>query len=367
MASRPAFSVAGLGLAARKMPSEASYVKNASQSCFACLFNALLKTAFAAVSLLPMSAGAQTCLTGADMESGVRTALEASARRFFDMAARGDSAALKQNAVPSLARDFAAVDAALKDNRADLTGANATVRPPFLLTAEGSESLVRAEFLCGVFGPSGQTRDSAVFVLNNLPPGKYAVTIIDATGGEKPLTLTLVLEQLAADWKLAGFYARSQRAFGHDRTWFEQQAHDLRSKSQNHNAWLYYREAMALASPVDFMNTQATDKLYDELQSVQPADMPTNGHSVDLSSGGKTWHWTAIFPLAVGNDLEVVVKYSAADISNTGKTFEENVQVIKAVVAKFPELKSAFSGVVARAVAPNGEDYGSLLPMKDIK
>jgi len=41
--------------------------------------------------------------------------------------------------------------------------------------------------------------------------------------------------------------------------------------------------------------------------------------------------------------------------------------VIKALVAKYPELRDAFAGVVARAVDPSGRDYGTLLPMKDIK
>lgn len=309
----------------------------------------------------------QTCTGAADMEPPARTALETAAKRFFDMSARGDAAAMKQNSIPSLAANFAGVESALKENQPALSGASASVRPPFLLNAEGSGPLAHAEFLCGVFGPSGQTSHSAVFVLNDLPPGKYAITILDVSGGKRALTLTLVLQQLGADWKLAGYYARSQQACGHDFAWFAQQARDFKAKSQNHNAWLYYREAIALASPVDFMSTQATDKLYDEVQSVQPADMPADGNALDLNAGGKTYRWTAIFTLAVGDDLDVVVKYSAADISNTQKTFAENGQVIKALVAKFPELKTAFAGVVARAVAPSGEDYGSLLPMREIK
>jgi len=175
------------------------------------------------------------------------------------------------------------------------------------------------------------------------------------------------LQQIGSDWKLAGFYARSQQISGHDAAWFAQQARDFKGKGQPHNAWLYYREAIALASPVDFMSTQSTDKLYDEVQAVHPADMPVNGTAVDLSAGGKTYRLTAVFPLVVGDDLDVVVRYSAADISNQTKTFEENMLLIKALVAKFPELRSAFGGVVARAVAPSGEDYGSMLPMKEIK
>jgi hypothetical protein len=75
----------------------------------------------------------------------------------------------------------------------------------------------------------------------------------------------------------------------------------------------------------------------------------------------------ALFSLAVGADLDVVVKYQAADVSDTGKTFSANMEVMKALIAKYPELRDAFAGVVARAVEPSGRDYGSLMPMKDIK
>jgi len=301
------------------------------------------------------------------MDVSVRTALEAVAKRYFEMSARGDAAALKQNSIAAVASSFAGIEAAVKENQAAFTGAKATVRSPFLLTVDGPEPLARAEFLCGVFGKSGQTKDSAVFVLNNLPPGNYGVTILDVNGGQDPRTLTFVLQQTGTDWKLAGFYAKSSQAAGHDAAWFTQRARDFKAKAQNHNAWLYYREAIALSAPVDFMSTLATDKLYDETQSAQPADVPANENTVDMSAGGKVYHLTEIFPLAVGDDLDVVVKYQAADVSNTARAFQENVAVIKALVAKFPEFREAFAGVVARAVEPSGHDYGTLMAMKDIK
>jgi hypothetical protein len=86
-----------------------------------------------------------------------------------------------------------------------------------------------------------------------------------------------------------------------------------------------------------------------------------------MSAGGKVYHLTEISPLAVANDLDVIVKYEAADVSNSAQTFQENMSVIKALVARFPEFREAFAGVVARAVEPSGRDYGSLLAMKDIK
>ena len=309
----------------------------------------------------------QNCLSAPDIDPSVRKALESTALHYFDMSAHGDTAGLKQASIPMVASNFSGVENVVKENQAAFTGAHSAVRPPFLLTAEGTQPLARAEFLCGVFGPSGQTAQSAVFVLPNLPPGKYAVTILDVNGGSEPRTMTFVLQQVGTDWKLAGYFARSPQAGGHDAQWYEQRARDFKAKGQNHNAWLYYREAVYLNSPVDFMTTLSSDKLYDEVQSVAPSDMPMNGNAVDLNDGGKTYRWIDIFPMAVGNDLDVVVRYSSADISNTVKTFQENMAVIKLLVTKFPELRSAFAGVVARAVDLSSRDYGSMLPMKDVK
>src|ERR1700722_19024142 len=307
------------------------------------------------LTVLPAAAAsAQTCQTAADMDAPVRTALETTAKRYFQMAAQSDSASLKQNSIAAVATNFAGIEAAVKDNQPNFAGAQATVRPPFLLIAEGADPFPRAEFLCGVFGKFGQTKDSAEFVLSNLPPGKYGVTILDISGGHTAMTLTLILQQTGSDWKLAGFFPRISQVAGHDAAWFADRARDFKAKSQNHNAWLYYREAIFLSAPVDFMTTLATDKLYDEIQPAQTPDLPASGKPMDLSAAG-------------GHDLDVVVKYQSPDISGTARTFQENTAVIKALVAKLPELREAFAGVVARAVDPSGRDFGTLLAMKDIK
>ena len=123
------------------------------------------------------------------------------------------------------------------------------------------------------------------------------------------------------------------------------------------------------------MSTAASDKLYDESQKLQPADFPAEGKTVDLSAGNpagtsvgtSSYKLSAIFPQVVGDDLDLVVRYQAADVSNTTLAFQNNVAVMKSLVAKYPELRDAFTGVVARAVDPNGRDYGTLLAMKEIK
>jgi hypothetical protein len=80
-----------------------------------------------------------------------------------------------------------------------------------------------------------------------------------------------------------------------------------------------------------------------------------------------TYKLTALFPEVVGDDLDVIVRYQSSDISNTTLAYQSNVAVMKALIAKYPELRDAFTAVVARAVDPSGHDYGTLLAMKDIK
>jgi hypothetical protein len=313
-------------------------------------------------------AHAQTCFTASDMDEPTRAALVNTAKRYFDMAARGDSAALRQNSIPSVASDFSGIETVVKDHQANLSGLQATPRPPFLLKVEGTAPLERAEFLCGVFGKVGQTADSAVFAIPNLQPGSYGIVILDVPASKQPYAVSFVLQQEGKDWKVGGFYVKETQIAGHDGHWFADRARAFKAKGQNRNAWLYYIEARDLLVPVPFMYTQITDKLADESETVKPADLPVSGNTVELPAGGKTYRLTTLFPVAVKQDLDVVVKYQSADVSNTTQTFQDNTAVMKALVAKYPEFREAFDGVVARAVEPStGRDYGSLLPMKDIK
>ena len=79
------------------------------------------------------------------------------------MASKGDAAALRQNAIASLASDFTGIEGTIKENQANLTGAQATLKSYFLLDATGPAPIPNAEFYCGVFGKTGQTANSAAF------------------------------------------------------------------------------------------------------------------------------------------------------------------------------------------------------------
>lgn len=314
-----------------------------------------------------LPARAQNCQTSTDLDAATRTAITGAAQRYFEMSARGDMPSLRQSSTPILASDFPAVEATIRDHQQQLSGEQASVKSVFLLGAEGNAPLPHAEFYCGVFGKNGQTAGSAEFFLDNLAAGTYAVVVLDATSPQARTSFSVVLKLVAGDWKLAGLYLKPTQIAGHDSDWFVARAREYKAKAQLHDAWLYYLEARSMISPLPIMDTLANDNLMEESQKLQPADFPANGKPTEITAGTATYRLTAVFPEAVGNDLDLIVRYDAADASNTNQAYQSNLAVIKALVAKYPELREAFAAVVARAVDPTGRDYGTLLEMKDIK
>src|SRR5215831_17138885 len=146
----------------------------------------------------------QTCFTADDMDAATRTAIQNAAMRYFDMVTRGDTAGLRQNSIPAVANNFSGVENTIRGKQSELAGVHATPQSPYLLKAEGSAPLERADFLCGVFnGP--QAAKSAEFVIPNLPPGVYGVVMLDFQTQKDPYTLSLILQQQGNDWKLGGF------------------------------------------------------------------------------------------------------------------------------------------------------------------
>ncbi len=304
----------------------------------------------------------ETCSTAAEMEANTRAALERAASQYTQMAASGDVSSLRQNSIASLATNFGGVENAISQNKSNFSGAQPSTRASYLLEAPGNAPLERAEFFCGVFN----SPERVAFAIPNLPPGHYGLVIEDLQGSQAPSVLTLILQQEQGRWKLAGFYPRATQIGGHDGKWFVEKARAYRAKGENHNAWFYYVLAWNVQAPVDFMSTTQLDKLADEMQQVRPSDLPGSS-PMTLTAGSQTYRVTQLFPTAVGNDLDLVVKYEAADISNSGQTFQNNMALIKALVTRYPEYREAFAAVVARAVDPRGQDYGSLQAMKEIK
>ncbi len=325
-------------------------------------------TVISVVSLVFLCVGlasAQACYTGADLDAGARTSIQNAAQQYFGMMQSQNYAGLRSAAIPALSGSFGGIENAIGEHQKDLQGAQATASGIFLLDASNATGPIeRAEFFCGIFN----SPDRVSFVIPNLPGGKYAAALLTTSGGAHPLNVNFVLQQNGGTWQIAGLTMTAKEVGGHDLNWYLEQARRYHQQGANFTAFMYYWEAWNLAVPVPFEYTPQRDKIADEMQAAKPANFPTIETPLTLSANGKSYRITSLFPEAVGGDLDVIVKYQAvSDLSNTAAAFSDNTSVIKALLTQYPDLRNAFAGVVARAVAPNGSDYGTMLAMKDVK
>jgi hypothetical protein len=306
---------------------------------------------------------AQTCSTGSDLDAATKSAIDNAATQYLQMSKSGDVAALKVNAIPVLASDFGSIEQAVVTNKPYLAGGQSTITGTYLLDAsQAKATLPRAEFYCGIYN----SQDRQAFFIPNLPPGRYAI-VIQKVNGKDPITLTLVLQNLGGAWRLAGYYPRLDSLGGHDGEWYLAKAREYKAKGYSHDAWLYYLTAWDLTAPVNFMSTPQLDKIADEMQTARPSDLPSDSAPLSISANGKVFKITEFAAVPVDNNLDLRIRYQNPDAGNSGVAFQDNMALIKAVVAKYPEFRDAFNSIIVRAVDGSGHEYGSLLAVKDIK
>lgn len=315
--------------------------------------------------LLPVVAWAQECMQDQEIDPATHSAISMAAQRYLDLSAQGDFSSLRNSLAPVAEGSLDAIQRTVQQNRTALAG-TASVTHVYQLNMPADESAKRGEFYCGVFGAQGHTASSASFVIPNLTPGKYAIVFQKVTSPSGTMSLALVLQQVGTQWKIAGYYLKHASLDGHDGTWFSAQAKEARQKGSNYLAWLYSYLAWDLQAPVNFVSTLTLDRLSTELQSLTPPDIPIAG-PVNFTAAGKPFRLTQVFPLVDGDKLDLIVKYQTPSIDNSAQMTQDNIALIRATVAAHPELREQFNQVVARAVAPNGEDYGTVLAIKDIK
>ena len=307
---------------------------------------------------------AQECFSGSEIDAATAKSLTAAAQRYLDMSVQGDIAGLQGSAVSEVAANFGGIERAVVNHRTQFAQGKPTETRIFLLDATNSPSTwQRADFYCGIYNSPNRVGLS----IPNLPPGKYALTIAQIPGLE-PMTLTMLLKDGGnGSWKLAGYYVRLNSLGGHDGLWFQAKAREYKDKGQAHNAWFYYLTAWDLLAPVDFMSTPTLDKLSDEMQAVRPPDLPGADAPLALAAGGKTFKVTDLSALPVNGELYVRAQYDTPDAANPALASAGNIAVMKALLAKYPEMREAFGGAIARATDSAGHNYGTVTAMKDLK
>jgi hypothetical protein len=313
---------------------------------------------------LSRTGNAQECFSATEIDQPTARSVETAAQQFFSLSAQGDVAGLKANALPDVAANFGSIESAVISNKQYFAQGKPSETLIFVLDATNSKTTwQRAEFYCGIYN----SPERVGFAIPNLPPGRYAVTIAKVTAKD-PVTLTLILaEEGKNSWKLAGYYVRRNSIGDHDGQWFLSRARAFKAKGQTLNAWFYYLTAWDLLAPVDFISTPQLDKLTDEIQASRPADLPTASAPLELNAAGRSFKVEELAAVSVGPDFDLRVKYETPDAGNPSVASQENAAMMKALLAKYPELREGFVTLIARAMDNAGHDYGTLTPMKDVK
>lgn len=319
--------------------------------------------ALSAIIALPV-AHAATCTSESQMQVSQRDALANAVRGIAAEVQQGNVQALQAQTIPAVASNFSGIAATINRLKPLLQSATITVDDLYALDASTeATNTPQTEFFCG-------TR-IVTLTFHNLPPGKYALAIVHATGVPKPQQMSLILSENSPNhWMLAGFLSKPMVEQGHSGLWYWEQARNYASRRQNWAAWFYYQTAAELLRPAPFLASPNLQKLDREMNAAKPANLPgatpmmlnVNGSSFEIMSAGITTTFGTF-------DLEVQYQPSTAQLAalhNPTTARSQVVSVMTALLTQYPELRTAFHGIWVRANQGNSTIFALDLPMNQI-
>jgi hypothetical protein len=315
---------------------------------------------------LAMPAFGLTCTTQSQMSADQRNALRLAAMAVAGHVQSGDANAVKEQTISAVAEKFDGIAASIEAVDPAIQHATLTLSELYLLDASDLKSAQEAEFFCGL--PASTL--TVVITIPDLPPGKYALAVVHATGVKKPHALSMVLENDpagSATWKLAGFFTRPMTMGGHDGVWFWKQARDNAAKKQIWDAYFYFQTAAFLLTPVDFLSSPNLQKLEKETEEAKPEGLP-GADPMHLSAAGQTFNVTNLHTGELSDQLDLIVNYQAAPSQDPVAARAQVVTVMHALLEAHPELATAFHGLWVYADTPNNQHPFALeLPMDQIQ
>ena len=315
---------------------------------------------------LSASLPAQQCITQSQMQPSERDSLAQSAVTLAKLVQSNDSAALKQQTIPQVAQEFAGIAEAVTTTAPHLQGALLQPSSVWILDASKNAAAQDTQFFCNL----NRTQADTSFAIPALPPGRYALAVVDAVRGSSPWQLAMLLRQSSTGtWQLAGFFPRATTAAGHDGLWYWTDARTAAGKRQNWSAWIEYNEAERLLKPVGFVGSSHLDQLHEEQGKTAPPAL-SNGISPDAplivkAKDGTEYQLTAFGPDdSLGGDrIDVAIHYKADPLSDPVAARVRNQKAASALVAAYPDLREHFHGVWAFAESGSAAPFASEEPM----
>lgn len=307
-----------------------------------------------------------SCTTQSQMTGAQRTILQQSAQMLGQNVQSGNAAGVKAETIASVAAQFDGIAGSIQAVNASIQHATLTVDDLYLLDASDLKATDEAQFFCGVAG----SPLTVEVTIPGLPPGKYALAILHATGVKQPQQISLVLQNDPANspvWKLAGFFVKPMTMGGHDGIWFWRQARDYASKQQLWPAWFYFQTALALQTPVDFISSPNLQKLDKEAEQARPENLPGQD-PLKLTAGAQTFSITNVHVGEFADQCDLIVTYSATPGLDPVAARTQVTAVMRALLQQYPGLQSAFHGLWVYAATPGNQTPFALeLPMDQIQ
>lgn len=323
--------------------------------------------------LLSAVVSAEVCTTQSRMTPADRDALAARARQLAAMVQANDVNGLHAATAPEYAKDFGGLGNVVAGVAPRLKDGTIVVEQVYLLdaselkrTADGS--LPPAQFYCSL----NQSPAEADFLIPGMDPGKYAFAIVESESATSPWRLSFLMRQDQNQWDLAGFYPSAMWAAGHDGLWYWRQARAMAANNQHWNAWLYYLQAEDLLLPAGFIHSTHLEKLRSERTAVAPPALSEGVSAkaplVVKASDGSEYHFTGLgVDDSLGKDkIDVTAHLKVEQIGDVATANKRNAAAMSALVAAYPELRSAFHGVWIFAEAPGQNPFATEQSMSDI-
>ncbi len=317
-----------------------------------------------AFSFTAVHANAASCSTQAQMSAQQREGLTGEARTMAAIVQSGDVSGLRAKTLPAIASDFDGIAASITALKPLVQSAKITVDNLYFLDAsKDAAGAERTQFFCG--------SPIVVLTFNGLPPGTYALAILHATGVPKPQQISIILASGQGNqWQLAGFYAKPMTEADHDGLWYWVSARKYSQSKENWPAWIYYRVAEDLLSPVDFLSSPNLQKLQQETEQTHPGDIPDKT-PVPLNAEGSNFALSAISTTTEFGAFDLDVHYTpdptqAAQLRTPMEARKQVTEVMTALLNQHPGLREAFHGMWVHADQGDGSLFALELPMDQI-
>ena len=327
------------------------------------------------LAVFSMPLMAEPCITQSAMQPADRDSLVRAATTLASMTAGNNADGVRAETMPQYAQDFNGIRDAIRNAAPHLQGASFVPDTVWILDASATKpgpdgSPQDVQFFCTL----NRTAGEASFLIPALPPGRYGLVVLNTVGTTEPWQIAMLLRQSApGTWQLGGLFPRATVAGGHDGLWYWRAARDYAAKKQDWNAFVYYTEAEQLLKPVTFVSSSHLELLEGERSKAAPPALSTGigpAQPLVVAAKGPEVRVTSLgaenSPGRTGG-IDLLAHIAATDaLTDPVASRARNAAAARAILAAYPELRSAFQGVWIVADLPGGATYISEEPMSSL-